>query len=139
MPNLGPAVINGQNLLSISVPVTSTSYSFTDAHPVGLRNQLGFTVTVFDLGGATSFEFKVQGSQTESGPFNDAPFFDIANITTVSNEAVCPVRPFVHSMTVAQRLGPFPVIAIYQYYRIAYKITGAGSTTAQINVVESIV
>lgn len=139
MPNIGPSIISSQVLLTISTPITSTNYSFTEAHPVCLRNQLGFAFTVFDLGGATSVQFKIQGSQDPAAPFSDMPFFDVGNITTVNNEAVCPIRPFVHSMTAAQRLGPIPVLGIYQYYRVAYKITGAGSTTAQIVVVESIV
>jgi hypothetical protein len=138
-----PGFFSNETPLVASTNITNTTYSFSSAYNTGTTNQLFAFVTGTLAGGATSFEWKIQQSLSLSGgTWFDTPIIDAAGIITapanVNEEYVAVARAYTIRYLLAQNgnnLGPFGFSVSMPFFRLAYKITGAG--TGNFNVILS--
>lgn len=120
-------------IIKFALGIMSTTYSFTDAVYVGPCVQ-GFLCAKYTLGaGVTSVDFKIQQafSASVSDDWFDTPLLDVANKTKVNQEFSVPMLPYVFSGTSTAtnaRIGPVPVPLLLPFVRIAFKVTGVGTS-----------
>lgn len=124
--------------ITTSTNVTSTSYAYSAAYPVGTFVQ-GFMCIKATLGaGVTSVELKIEQalSSSSSDDWFGGVLCDVANKTTVGSEFLVPTKDYVFSITANTgtdaKIGPIPIALFMPFCRLAYKITGVG--TANIGV-----
>lgn len=138
-----PEFLTGFNgaVFTLSATFTSTSYLYSNSENVGHCAQSALYAAVQLGGGVTSVEIKLQQGMSGSiGPWYDYPLVDTANKVTVSNEYVSVVKPYVlrldaNTPSLTQGVGPIAFPLLMPYFRVAYKLTGAG--TAAITVIVS--
>lgn len=137
MSNLGPVP---HTLTLFSGTTTSNAYLFTTPVSVGTRNQLAFSFSATLGAGVASADFKIQSCSSESGTYVDWPYFDEVNGTTTGGEYVVTVLPYVISIaTSGQAIGPINIPATKNWWRVAYKVNGAGTGTLSVLLDYSVV
>lgn len=130
----------------INASTSSTTYAFSSVKNTGKHNKVCvFIKSAFDLG--TSAEYKFQQSQTEdpAGDWYSLPIVNYSTLTTSTDlppEYYFTAKAFTiqHTQSAAATLlGPYEVTIAMPYFRVAYKLTGAGTLTSTVTLTRIIV
>lgn len=117
-------------IVKIVTGTTSTTYAATDFVYVGQCVQ-GFLCCKYTLGpGVTSADFLVEQALSPTDDPFGLPLLDVANKTTVNNQFVVPMLPYVFSGTSTAtnaKIGPIAVPLLMPYVRVSWKISGVGT------------